>query len=245
MKQLNLIVLALVGLTGLTGCIGSAPPVPRDHYYRITVTPPSRAATSQGTSQATSQTASIEDASQLGQANLGQPGSRAEPLAFPGVLAVLPLEAEGLLRERPLLYSATGRATEMQQHDYHYWMDPPTRMLQLQLVDYLRASGLVQSVVTPDLRIQADYEVSGRIKRLERLLGGGPIRVVVELELSLVARATNDLIVVGSYRAGAIAADDGVESSVLALNRALRQVFESFLTDATWSHTAYLAAPID
>ena len=161
------------------------------------------------------------------------------------MLAVAQLEAEGLLRERPLLYSATGSATELQQHDYHYWMDPPTRMLQLELVDYLRASGLVQSVVTPDLRIRADYEVSGRIKRLERLLGGGPARVVVELELSLVARANNKLIVVGSYTAEAIAADEGVESSVLALNLILGQVFGRFLAEATWSHTAFLAAPID
>ncbi len=229
MKRLSFIVLALAGLTG---CLGSAPPVPRDHYYRVMVAPPSRAAASQ--------TASIE-----GAAILGRPGSGADIVAFPGVLSVAQLEAEGLLRERPLLYSTTGSATEMQQHDYHYWMDPPTRMLQVQLVDYLRASGLARSVVTPDLRIKADYEVNGRIKRLERLLGGGPARVVVELELSLVARPNNELIVIGTYSAEAIAGDDGVESSVLALNRALGQVFERFLADATWSHAAFRAAPID
>ncbi len=244
MKRLSLIVLALAGLTG---CLGSAPPIPRDHYYRVMVAPPSRAAASQ--------TASIEGAaglghsglgqSGLGQPGLGQPASGADIVAFPGVVSVAQLEAEGLLRERPLLYSATGGATEMQQHDYHYWMDPPTRMLQLQLVHYLRASGQAQSVVTPDLRIKPDYEVSGRIKRLERLLGGGPVRVVVELELSLVARPTNKLIVIGTYSAEAIAGDDGVESSVLALNQALGQVFERFLADATWSHTAFRAAPID
>ena len=215
MKRLCLIVLALAGLTG---CLGSAPPVPRDHYYRVMVTPPSRTAQTQ--------TASIEDASISGLL-----GSTANRVMFPGVLSVAPLEAEGLLRERPLLYSATGSAHEMQQHDYHYWMDPPTRMLQLQLVDYLRASGLIQSVVTPDLRVKSDYQVSGRIKRLERLLGGGPTRVVAELELSLVASANNDLMVIETYTAETTTADDGVESSVLALNQALGQVFERFLND--------------
>jgi len=231
------ILLALAGLTGLTACLGSAPPFPRDHYYRVMVTPPKGAIASQ--------TASIENAPNLSQVILGQPGSSADILDFPGVLVVAQLEAEGLLRERPLLYSATGSPYEMQQHDYHYWMDPPTRMLQLELVDYLRASGLVQSVVTPEMRIKADFEVNGRIKRLERLLGGGPTRVVVELELSMVSRATNELIVVGNYIAEANAADDGIESSVLALNRVLGQIFERFLADATWSHTAYLAAPIN
>ncbi len=31
MRRLGFLVLALAGLTGLTGCLGSAPPVPRDH----------------------------------------------------------------------------------------------------------------------------------------------------------------------------------------------------------------------
>ena len=59
------------------------------------------------------------------------------------------------------------------------------------------------------------------------------------------ARADNRLIVIGTYTAEAIADDDGVESSVLALNQALGQVFERFLADATWSHAAFLAAPLD
>jgi len=217
MKHLGIVILVLAGLTG---CLGSAPPVPRDHYYRVMVDAPGQAAHAQ--------TASLENV-----AIPGQPGTGS--ITLPGVLSVSPLDAEGLLRERPLLYSATGSAHELQQHDYHYWMDPPPRMLQLQLVDYLRASGLAQSVVTPDLRIESDYQVSGRIKRLERLLGGGPVRVVAEIELSMVSSADNRLMVIGNYAAEAVADDDGVESSVLALNRALGQVFERFLTDAARS----------
>ncbi len=219
--MMRLALTALV-LAGLTGCLGSAPPVPRDHYYRVLVAPPGHAAANQ--------TAAAQGAAIRGETDRGPGG-----LVFPGVLSVAPLDAEGLLRERPLLYSMTGGAHELQQHDYHYWMDPPPRMLQLQLVDYLRASGLAQSVITPEFRIRPDYEVTGRIKRLERLLGGGPPRVVAELELALVETGRNRLLVVESYAAEAASDDDGVESSVLALNRVLADIFERFLADATWS----------
>ena len=192
-------VLLLVG-----GCLGSAPPVPRDHYYRVLVSAPARSAL---------------------------------PL-LPGVLVVAPLEADGLLHERPLLYSASGQPVEMQQHDYHYWIDPPPRMLQAQLVDYLRSSGLAATVVTPDLRVKADYEVSGRIKRLERLLGGGPPRVVAELELALVATASKRLILVQTYTAEVPSADDSVGASIAALNLALGRIFERFLNDTGSSKAA-------
>ena len=214
-------------LAGLTGCLGSAPPVPRDHYYRILVAPPSHAAANQ--------IAAAPGAASQGAAIRGELGPGPDGLTFPGILLVAPLEAEGLLRERPLLYSMTGGAHELQQHDYHYWMDPPQRMLQLQLVDYLRASGVAQSVVTPELRIQPDFEVTGRIKRLERLLGGDSPRVVAELELVLVETGRNRLLVVESYAAEAVSDNDGVEASVLALNRVLADIFERFLADAASS----------
>ncbi len=63
MKHLSLIVLAWAGLTG---CLGSAPPVPRDHYYRVMVAPPRRTAACK--------TASIEGAMFFVQPCLGQPG---------------------------------------------------------------------------------------------------------------------------------------------------------------------------
>ncbi|HEX9790276.1 MAG TPA: ABC-type transport auxiliary lipoprotein family protein [Kiloniellales bacterium] len=195
--------LALIALP-LGGCLGSAPPVPRDHFYRVIVSAP----------------------------------ARSEIPVLHGVLAVAPLEADGLLRERALLYSATGQSYEMQQHDYHYWIDPPPRMLQNQLIDFMRSSGMAAAVVAPDLRVKADYNLSGRVKRLERLLGGGPPRVVAELELALVETASNNLILVRSYTAEVPSNDESVAASISALNVALAQIFESFLSDASWSTTA-------
>ncbi len=209
MKYLKL--LFCVPLLLLVGCFNSAPPVPRDHYYRISVPTP----------------------------------ARSDVPMLQGVVAVAPLEADGLLRERPLLYSASGQSYEMQQHDYHYWIDPPPRMLQFQLIDYLRSSGLANTVIAPDLRVNTDYNLSGRIKRLERLLGGGPPRVVAELELALVEISSQRLILVRSYDAEVHATDNSVTASITALNTALSRIFQSFLIDASRSKAAKVAPELN
>lgn len=200
--------LLLLSTLLLGGCLGAAPPVPRDHFYRILV-----------------------------------PGPAAEETRLPGVVSVPPLEADGLLRERPLVFSASGRAHEMQQHDYHHWTDPPNRMLQRQLVGYLRQSGLAESVVTPDLRARPDYEVVGRIKRLERLLGGGPPRVHAELELALVRLADGRMLVIDSYAVERSSAGDGVGAAVVALNQAVAEIFDRFLADTRQTTLAIRPAP--
>ncbi len=163
---------------------------------------------------------------------------------FPGTISVAPIEAEGLLRERPLLFSKSG-AHEVQQHDYHYWIEAPPRMLQTQLVDYLRASGAANSVITPDLRLPADYEVTGRIRRLERLLQGDTTRVVAELELAMTENRGQRLVVVQSYGAEIAAKDDSVEASVQALDSALSEIFARFVADADSRSRAQRAAAPD
>jgi ABC-type uncharacterized transport system auxiliary subunit len=206
--MMRLVLMTLVA-SALAGCLGSAPPLPRDHYYRILITAP-------------------------------RAGSADRRL--PGIVSVPPLEADGLLRERPLLFSASGQPHEMQQHDYHYWTDPPTRLLQGQLVDYLRQGRIAQSVVTPDMRVRPDFEVRGRIKRLERLLGGGAPRVFVELELALIGLADDRLLVLQSYAVERPSGADSVEASVVALNLAVAEIFDRFLDDAR--RTALAVRPV-
>ena len=194
-----LLVLALA--VALGGCFGEAPPVPRDHFYRLLVAMPDEAP--------------------------GNPGGA----HLEGVLLVRAFDASGLLRERPLLYSASGSSTELQQHDYQYWTDTPPRMLQDQLVTYLRRSGIADSVVTPDLRTAADFEVIGKVERLERLLDKNPAGVVAELELALLRTADDVLVVVDTYAVEARSDGNDYEDSVAALNRAVTDIFARFLAD--------------
>lgn len=183
-------------LATLGGCLGAAPPVPRDHFYRIEVEV------------------------------IQEP-----PARLPGTISVSPIDAEGLMRERPMLFSI-GDAHEIQQHDYHYWIESPPRMLQGQLVDFLRQSGAADSVITPDLRLPADFEVTGRIRRFERVLRADATRVVVELELAMADTGGKRLVVVQSYGAEVPAEDAGVEASVRAMDLALSDIFTRFLADA-------------
>ena len=183
----------------LASCLGAAPPVPRDHYYRLLVAAPAAV--------------------------------RSQP-ALPGVLSVELLQADGLLRERPLLYSESGSSHEVQQHDYHYWTDSPPRMLQDQMVEYLRRSGIASAVVTPDMRIRAQYQVTGKVKRLERLLGGGPPRVFVEIELALMRLTDDRLVMVDSFSEETAVAEDSVAAGIVALNHATARIFQRFLDRA-------------
>ncbi len=158
--------------------------------------------------------------------------------AFPGVISVNRLEADVLLRERPILFSASGESHELQQHDYHFWTDPPPSMLQSQMVAYLRGRGIAGTVVTPEMRVRPDFEVTGRVKRLERLLGGGPPRVFVEIELAMVRLSDGRPIVIDTFTAERPSGGPGVDASITAMSAALEDIFEQFVSGAVRAQIA-------
>ena len=56
-----------------------------------------------------------------------------------GVVEIPPLQAEGVMGERPLLFTKDN-GLKLEQRNYAYWTDPPPAMLRDQLIAYLRAA---------------------------------------------------------------------------------------------------------
>ncbi len=147
-----------------------------------------------------------------------------------GSLVVEPFIGNGLTSERSLLYSTTDAPLKVQQYHYHYWIDPPPQMIQDQMVAYLRSGGTAANVVTPEMRLLPDYALTGRIKRLERIVDGSRFSAVVELEIGLSDARDNSLVLLETYVAEEPAGRD-IASTVEAFNRGIAKILEKFIAD--------------
>jgi cholesterol transport system auxiliary component len=148
-----------------------------------------------------------------------------------GTLEVDRLRVEAISQGRRMLYRDVSRSGEIGQHAYHHWVDPPSVMLQDQLARFLRSGGAAENVVTPAVRIESDYLVSGRIVRLERVLSGSEPRVAVEIELALMRQQGRELLLLETYREERVAPGGGVADAVTAYEQAITAIFERFLAD--------------
>ncbi len=151
-----------------------------------------------------------------------------------GILQIDRLRVDALTSERQLLYQQTADATEIQQHPYHRWSDPPALLLQVELVSFLRAAGAADSVMPATTRAKADYVVAGRIRHFERVLEP-KVRVVVEIEFTATSAEADEVLVNRSYREERAAKDSTVAASANAFAEAVHAVFQQFLTDLSGS----------
>ena len=154
------------------------------------------------------------------------PQARPQPLAE--TIEVERFIADGVVADRPIVYSDRGSAHEVQAYHYHFWVEPPTVMLQNQLVSFLRSANVAKRVVTPELRIEPDYVVTGKIIRFEQVRGNPP-GIAVELELALKRSGDDRVLVLESRKIEAQAANDSVAAAVAAISQAVTRLFQDFV----------------
>jgi ABC-type uncharacterized transport system auxiliary subunit len=159
----------------------------------------------------------------------------AAPSALPaprlaGTLSVNRFRADALTNERQVLYRENDTTTEVGRLAYRRWVDSPTIMVQDQLAAYLRAAGVAVRVVTPAVRVRPDFLLSGRIARLEWVMGASP-QVVVELQLAITRPGDGKLLIHQTY-SGVVPVDgSSVHEAIEAFDRALAGIFARFLAD--------------
>lgn len=158
------------------------------------------------------------------------PEAPAAEARFPGTLEIDRFVADGVTAGRPIVYSEAGKPYQVKEYHYHFWTQPPTVMLRDELVAYLRAAKVSDAVVTPELRVPADYVLTGKIKRLEKIVGDPP-KAVLELELGLRKATGGKLVFLETYRIETEASGAGVDAAVRSLNGALSSIYAKFVAD--------------
>jgi ABC-type uncharacterized transport system auxiliary subunit len=162
----------------------------------------------------------------------GPPGTSFDPPPLTGTLEVRRFRADAVTAERRMVLREDGESAELQRHAYHYWSDAPTTILQVELADYLREANIADQVVTSEARLKGNYVLTGRIRRLERVVGNGRPRVDVSVEFALLRESDRNLLVLETYREELPVRSSEVGDAATAFGQALTRIFARFVRDA-------------
>lgn len=152
----------------------------------------------------------------------------AKPLE--GVLEVDRLLATGSLSQRAIVYRQADNPHQLKAYHYHFWNEAPGELLQAELVGYLRAAGIAEKVMTPEMRARPTHAVTGRVVKLERIVGGAPA-AVIEVNLVLRRVADNHVLVSKTYARDVTPRDDSLTALVQSLSLAAGDIFQTFAED--------------
>ncbi len=161
---------------------------------------------------------------------LGTPAA-VQPLTggpIKGAVDVSQVRTQGVVGGRAILYR--GAPDQVIAYHYHAWQEPTGVMMQRALVDALRAARAFETVATPEMRLDRNFELQGDLLRLEHVLSGGGGSVVVEIEITLRRIAGNQSLLMKTYRAEEPAGAT-VASTIPAFTRAVDKITAALLAD--------------
>jgi len=161
---------------------------------------------------------------------ISAPAPAAGSVLLAGTVEVDRFDAEGLSSGRAIIYVESDAPDTLQEYNYDFWYKPPGDMLRDAVVDYLRASNTARNFVTPEMRVKADYLLTGRIQMLETVRGHKP-KAVVALEMAVTDLRTNAMRLVRSYRVEVPAENGSINAAVAAVNQGVADIFARFLAD--------------
>jgi ABC-type uncharacterized transport system auxiliary subunit len=143
-----------------------------------------------------------------------------------GVIDVPQVRTQGVVGGRAILYR--NAPDQVIAYHYHAWQEPTGVMMQRALLDALRSAQAFETVATPEMRLERNYELMGDLRLLEHVLTGN--NVVVEIEISLRRIAGNQQLLSKTYRAEE-PAGAAVGSAIPAFTRAVDKITAALLTD--------------
>lgn len=154
------------------------------------------------------------------------PGASA---AVGGTVEVPRFRAEGVVNGRAIIYRSS--STEQHQYNYHYWAEPPAVMVQRSFIDALRNARVFDTVASPEMRADRDYELIGTLRRLEHITGVGAPKVVVEIDVALRRVRGGETLLIKTYTKER-SSGSSVSSAVESISAALDQIIAEVVRDS-------------
>lgn len=143
-----------------------------------------------------------------------------------GTVQVTRFAADGVTGGRPIVYMADGQT--LRQYNYHYWVESPAKQMQAAAIAALRRAEVAPRVVSPDLRVLADWRVDGTLQRLD--YDPGPdSRVRVRMELAVVDTSDGEVLLLDTFEVTRPVERDAVPAAVRAFNAATTELLGRFL----------------
>lgn len=161
-----------------------------------------------------------------------QPGAPLENKLINGTVSVDQLDAEGIYRERPLLYVDAQRPLEVLQYHYRHWIKIPPQLIQDSLVDYLREANLADSVERYARGRRPALLITGRLQKFERLVQTSGAVAVVEIEIEIRKQTRQGTVkITKTYKSQKPAQGPSIHDSVAAFGQVLQQIYDDVLGD--------------
>ena len=145
-------------------------------------------------------------------------------------ILIRPVQVDGLYHERTILYIEKNTPLEVKRYHYHYWIEPPAKLIQKYMVSFFSHTSISKQVSTEALLDHADVEITPQVLNFERTIDGDDIRILVSMKFDI--RLTKSFKTLSKkYHSEVKLADNSMHTTAEGFGKALDNILISVVED--------------
>ena len=146
-------------------------------------------------------------------------------------ILIRPVKVEGLYHERSILYVEQDTPLEVKRYHYHYWVEPPAKLVQKHLQNYLQQSTLAKVVTTIPGHEPASIEIIPTVVGFERLVQKGKIQNLVAIHFHISFSGDDSQPWSKDYQVITDSESASMHDSAKGIGQALDQIMARLVSD--------------
>ncbi len=148
-----------------------------------------------------------------------------------GSLRVKKVITHGIYAERTLIYTDKNNELKLTRYHYHHWEKSPAKIIQDNIVQYLKARGVAHKISMHTRESKPDYILEAELVTLHRHVNAGSYSAAIAIDFRLFNNSNNSIFINKRYYSNITASSEHLVDTIKAYSQGFQQIYDEFIID--------------
>ncbi|MFV1984175.1 MAG: hypothetical protein ACC657_11595 [Thiohalomonadales bacterium] len=148
-----------------------------------------------------------------------------------GSLGIKKIITHGIYGERTLIYTEKTDNIKLSRYHYHHWEKSPSKLIQDNLVQYLKTIGIAPDVVSYNLNTRTKYLLEAELISMHRDITSNGYIAVITMDIRLYNKSNNSIYINKRYYSKITANTDKLVDTIKAYGNGLQTIYDELIID--------------
>jgi len=148
-----------------------------------------------------------------------------------GILSIKKVITHGIYGERTLIYTDSRDNIKLNRYHYHHWEKSPSKLIQDNLVQYLKTIGIAQQVISHSQYTSANYLLEAELITLHRDMTTDGYIAVISIDIRIYNKSNNSIFINKRYHSKISTNSNKLVDTIKAYGDGFHNIYDELITD--------------
>jgi len=158
-----------------------------------------------------------------------------------GTLSVKRVITHGIYGERALIYTDKNSTIKLNRYHYHHWEKSPSKLIQDNLVQYLKTVGVAHQVISQSHNTNENYLLETELITMHREVTQQGYSASISMDIRLYNKSNNSIYINKRYHSKISTTSNKIVDTIESYGKGLHHIYDELISDLSHLHIENLS----